>query len=129
VDDDDAVRDSIRMLLECEGFTVRTYASGAAFLREARPDRNSCVVIDVAMPGMSGLELLDQLRWYGITIPAIVMTGALDARIRSAVDRARAILLEKPFQVGELVGCIERALSRERSERLRDNRRMTDAGS
>lgn len=114
VDDDDAVRDSIRMLLECEGFTVCTYASGAAFLREARLDGNSCLVVDAHMPGMSGLELLDQLRRDGITTPAMVMTGALDARIRSAVDRVGALLLEKPFRAGELAGCIERAIAHER---------------
>jgi len=63
---------------------------------------------------MSGLELLDQLRRDGITTPAMFMTGALDARIRSAVDRVGALLLEKPFRAGELVGCIERALAHER---------------
>jgi FixJ family two-component response regulator len=114
VDDDDAVRDSIRMLLECEGFTVCTYASGTAFLREARPDGNSCLVVDAHMPGMSGLELLDQLRRDGITTPAMVMTGALDARIRSAVNRVGVLLLEKPFRAGELAGCIERAIAHER---------------
>jgi two-component system, LuxR family, response regulator FixJ len=80
VDDDDAVRDSIRMLLESQGFTVCTYASGWSFLREARANRNSCLVVDVNMPGMNGLELLDQLRRDGIMVPAIVVYGAVRRR-------------------------------------------------
>ena len=71
------------------------------------------MVVNVHMPGMGGLELLDQLRHDRIMIPAIVMTGKLDARTTRAVDRAGAILLEKPFRIGELVDCIERALGRE----------------
>ena len=114
VDDDDAVRDSIRMLLESQGFTVCTYASGWSFLREARANRNSCLVVDVNMPGMNGLELLDQLRRDGIMVPAIVVTGRFDTRIQATVDRAGAVLLAKPFRVGELVGCIERALTKVR---------------
>ena len=113
IDDDDAVRDSIRMMLECEGFTVYVYASCVAFLREAHPQGNCCVVVDVHMPGMGGLELVDQLRRDGITIPAIVITGKLDARIARAVDDAGAILLEKPLGIGELVDRIERVLGRE----------------
>ena len=114
VDDDDAVRDSIRMLLESQGFTVCTYASGWSFLREARANRNSCLVVDVNMPGMNGLELLDQLRRDGIMVPVIVVTGRFDTRIQAAVDRAEAVLLAKPFRVGELVGCIARALAQAR---------------
>jgi FixJ family two-component response regulator len=115
VDDDDAVRDSIRMLLESQGFTVCTYASGWSFLREARANRNSCLVVDVNMPGMNGLELLDQLRRDGIMVPAIVVTGRFDTGILATVDRAgAAVLLAKPFRVGELVGCIERALAQVR---------------
>lgn len=59
IDDDQAVRASVQLLLECEGIEVRSYASGDAFLREAAPDRDSCLIIDVDMPGMGGLELLD----------------------------------------------------------------------
>ncbi len=113
IDDDDAVRDSIRMLLECEGFTVHAYASGTTFLREAHPEANCCLVVDVHMPGMNGLELLDQLRRGSLMIPAIVMTGKPDARIIRAVARAGAILLDKPFRIAELLYCIEKVFSRE----------------
>lgn len=110
VDDDDAVRDSIRVLLECEGFTVVVFASGADYLRQARPDGRSCVVFDMHMPGMSGLELLDHIRRDKMTMPAIIMTGRPDSAIGRAVDRAGAALLEKPFRGSELVDSIETAL-------------------
>jgi two-component system, LuxR family, response regulator FixJ len=112
IDDDDAVRDSILMVLETSGYTVRSFASGAALLRGDRPGKNDCLIIDMDMPGMGGLDLLDRLRCDGVITPAIVMTGGLSARRRAAVDRADAMFLEKPFGVGELVSCIERALGR-----------------
>ena len=114
IHDDDAVRDAIRLLLECFGFVVSDYASCRAFLREVRPEANSCVLVDLDMPEMTGLQLLDQLRREGIDTPAIVTTKrAGDPRIRAAVDRAGAMLLEKPFQPGELVRCIKEVLSHE----------------
>lgn len=113
VDDDHAVRDSIRTLLECEGFTAHTYASSGAFLQEAHPDKNSCLVVNVHMSGMSGLELLDQLQSAAVKLATIVMTAKPDATIRSAVHRAGAMLLEKPFRADELVSCIKRALGHE----------------
>ena len=114
IDDDDAVRDSIRMVLECHGYPVRTYASATVFLRDGPLDGSGCLLIDVNMPDMNGLELLDELRRRGVTIPAIVMTGGLTARVPS-LDRTGARLVEKPFRVGELIGCIETALGRYRS--------------
>jgi FixJ family two-component response regulator len=112
IDDDDAVRDSIRMLLETSGYAVRSFDSATALLDEERPVKDSCLVIDVDMPGMGGLELLDRLRREGVTTPAIVTTGGLSTRGRAAVDQANAMLLEKPFAVGELVSCIKRSLGR-----------------
>jgi FixJ family two-component response regulator len=112
IDDDDAVRDSIRMLLETSGYVVHSFGSAAALLSGERPGKNSCLIIDVDMPGMGGLELLDRLRREGVTTPAIVMTGGFSARGRAAVDRAAAMALEKPFAVGELVSCIKRSLGR-----------------
>jgi two-component system response regulator FixJ len=109
IDDDDAVRASICMLLESYGVPARTYPSGGAFLRDL-PPTHGCLLVDANMPGMSGLELLDQLRGRGSAIPAIVMTGALTAGIRGAADRAGATLLRKPFRPGELITCIEKAL-------------------
>jgi two-component system, LuxR family, response regulator FixJ len=112
IDDDDAVRDSIRLLLEITGFAVRSYASGAGFLREAPSQRNSCLLVDLDMPGMNGFDLLDQLRQRGKTIPAIIMTGGVTPTVRSDAKRVGVQLLEKPFHAQELMGCIEAALGR-----------------
>jgi CheY-like chemotaxis protein len=65
IDDDDAVRDSIRILLETSGYAVRSFDSAAALLGGERPVKNSCLIIDVDMPGTGGLELLDRLRREG----------------------------------------------------------------
>lgn len=110
IDDDDGVRDSIRILLECEGFAVVDFASCADLLRHGYPHECDCILLDVDAPGTSGLELLDQLRRDKIIIPVIVMTGARDAPIWLAAERGGAALLEKPFRQGELLGSIERGL-------------------
>ena len=110
VDDDDGVRDSIRILLECEGFDVVTFASCADFLHHARPDGSCCLVLDVHIPGMSGLQLLEAIRREGTIIPVVVITGRLHPAIQRSVDRAGVRLLEKPFAAGELMSAIEEAL-------------------
>ena len=111
IDDDAAVRDSIQLLLEGEGIEVHPYASGEAFLREAAPDDDSCLIIDVDMPGIDGLELLDQLRATGITTPAIVITGAgITGSVISAIKRLDAMLLEKPFSPRGLLSSVKISL-------------------
>ncbi len=110
IDDDDAVRDSIRMMLECDGFTVAEFASCVDFLRHARPDGCSCIVLDVHMPGMSGLELLDRLRRDKVMVPVVVATGRHDPSIARAVARAGAVLLQKPFRGTELIAAILQGL-------------------
>jgi FixJ family two-component response regulator len=111
VDDDDAVRNSICMLLESCGVVARPYVSAVAFLADL-PQEHGCLLVDVNMPGMNGLELLDQLRGRGIAIPVIVMTSAPTSWIQLAVDRAQATLLQKPFRSGELMACVDNALGR-----------------
>jgi two-component system, LuxR family, response regulator FixJ len=109
--DDAAVRDSVQLLLECGGIIARPYASGEAFLRKAAPDDDSCLIIDLDMPGIGGLELLDQLRANGIKTPAIMITGAgITGSLVSASKRFDAMLLEKPFSPAELLSCVDLAL-------------------
>lgn len=110
VDDDDGVREAIRALLACEGFDVAAFASGVDFLRDARLNSLSCLVLDVHMPGMSGFELLDRIRSSRMGIPAVVITGRPDPAVRSAADRAGVALLRKPFAADELVQSIKEAL-------------------
>jgi two-component system, LuxR family, response regulator FixJ len=114
VDDDDAVRDSMGLMLEIEGFVVRTYASAVAFLREAHMVGNSCLIVDMHMPAMSGVALLDQLRRNVINVPAIVMTGVVNESIRRAAEQVSAVILEKPYHPREVVHSIETAVGRDK---------------
>ena len=111
IDDDAAVRDSVQLLLECGGIEARPYASAETFLREAALDDDSCLIIDVDMPGIDGLELLDQLRANDINTPAIVITGAgITGSLVSATKHFDAMLLQKPFSPTELLSSVKIAL-------------------
>jgi two-component system response regulator FixJ len=109
IDGDAAVRDSIRLLLECEGFTVHSYASGSGFLREDRLDRTSCIVVDENLPGLNGLDLLEELLHRGIVIPAILTTSRRDTDcLRSTVARAGATPIKKPYEPRALLANVWR---------------------
>ena len=113
VDDDDAVRDAIRVLLECEGFHIVALALCEDFLRHSHREGRNCLVLDVHMPGMGGLELLDRMRRDNVTMPTVLMTGRPDAAILSAAERAGVALLQKPFAGDELLGSINQTLRRQ----------------
>ena len=111
VDDDDAVRDSLAFLFKSTGFDVRTYASGGEALAGISPDSAGCVITDVRMPGMSGLELLNQLRARERALPVVVITGHGDVPLAVEAMRAGAVdFLEKPFDNEALVSTVRRAL-------------------
>jgi len=80
IDDDDMVRDYVRLLLELDGRTVEAYTCSEAFLAAYRPGRAGCLVIDLHMPGMSGIELLERLAADGHRLPAIMITGRGDVK-------------------------------------------------
>jgi two-component system response regulator FixJ len=114
VDDDAAIRDSIGFLLEAVGFVVRTYASAAAFLAAA-PTLSGCVLTDVRMPAMDGLELQRRLNELGLRLPVIVITGAGDIPIAVRAMKAGAVdFLEKPVDDARLLEAVQRALQRSR---------------
>lgn len=75
VDDDDVTRDSLRPLVECEGFAAQDFASGRSFLDAVRPADNDCLIVDVNMPGMNGFQVLDELHRRGARPSVIVVTG------------------------------------------------------
>jgi len=103
VDDDEAVRDSLRWLLEGNGFNVRTYASAEAFLQAFDPAPFACLVLDVRMNGMSGIELHDELLRRGQDLPLIFMTGHGDVPMAVARMKLGAVdFLEKPFDDQQL---------------------------
>jgi two-component system response regulator FixJ len=124
IDDDEAVRQSIEFLLRTAGVTARTYDSASAFL-DALPTVNSgCIITDVRMPGISGIELLQRLGEMRIKIPVIVVTGhgdvplAVEAMKNGAVD-----FLEKPFEDELLLGSVQAALNRSQENAARDAER------
>jgi two-component system response regulator FixJ len=98
VDDEEAVRRSLAFLLTTVGFTVRVHASATDFLETAGSLGKACLVTDLRMPDMSGVELLETLRERGLTIPAIVITGQGDVPMAVAAMKAGAVdFIEKPF--------------------------------
>jgi FixJ family two-component response regulator len=112
VDHDDAVRDSIRLLLEYEGFRVMEFASAAEFLKQAPPEWHSCILTDMHMPDMRGPKLIEEIRRRDPAVPIIGMTGRPDAAIEETLQEANATLLVKPFRPGELVATVGKALRR-----------------
>jgi two-component system response regulator FixJ len=111
IDDDEALRDSIRMFLANEGMEVRTYASADAFLTALDSAPAGCVVTDVRMPGMSGMDLLAEIGRLGLTLPVIVVTGHADVPLAvRAMKKGAVDLLEKPFQGEDLIDAVRRAL-------------------
>jgi FixJ family two-component response regulator len=104
VDDDDEVRDVLRVLLESAGHSVETYKSGHDFLTNARLDEIACLVVDQRMPEMSGVALISAVARRGLTIPSLLITGALDADIARAAETLGAMkVLEKPLSSQELL--------------------------
>jgi FixJ family two-component response regulator len=97
VDDDDAVRNSLKFSLEIEGFAVRLYAGGAELLDSGELGNCACLVIDQNMPGMSGLETVRQLRDRNISVPAILITGHPNAILRASASDAGIDIVEKPL--------------------------------
>lgn len=111
IDDDDGLREALAFLLDVNGIEARFYASANAFL-DALPVADGCVLTDVRMPGLTGLELVRELRARGATFPVIVMTGHGD--IPLAVEAMKAGVLdfiEKPFEDEHLIGSLRNALS------------------
>lgn len=113
IDDDDGVRKSLAFALTTAGHTVRTYESGAAFLRALAGLQHGCIVSDICMPGIDGLALQRELTARGIKLPVIIMTG--HAEVRLAVDAMKAgaaDFIEKPFDDDILLAAIGVALDR-----------------
>jgi two-component system response regulator FixJ len=111
VDDDDAVRDSLAFLFRSSGYRVQAYASAQEALAGIDPEAQGCVVTDVRMPGMSGVDLLRELKGQGRTLPVIVITGHGDVPLAvEAMKAGAADFLEKPFAEEALLSAVRRAL-------------------
>jgi two-component system, LuxR family, response regulator FixJ len=115
IDDDDDVRDSVRLFLTTEGFDVRTYASATDFLAKMNPNEWGCVVTDVRMPGMSGIDFLAHVAARRLSLPIIVITGHADVPLAVRAMKLGAVdLIEKPFSPDALISVVRTALDRER---------------
>jgi two-component system response regulator FixJ len=112
VDDDAAVRDSLRALLESSGFAVREFASAMALLQAAGPSTGGCVIADVRMPDMDGLALQEELTRRQVGLPVIIVTGHGDVPLAVRAMKAGVVdFLEKPIDEDLLLESVGRALS------------------
>ena len=109
VDDDPAVRNSLQFSLELEGFEVRAYRSATELLAAADFDHCDCFVIDQRMPTMSGMELIERLRQYKISTPAILIISQPNAAVTARASKAAVPIVEKPFLNNVLVDTIREA--------------------
>lgn len=119
VDDDDAVRRSAGFMLKTSGFEVESFASGVEFLKVVKGAALGCILLDVRMPGMDGLEVQRELREMGVTMPVIVLTGHGDVNVAVAAMKAGALdFIEKPFEKAVLLSALEEGFAQiERTDR------------
>lgn len=112
IDDDEIVRDSLKAVFEAHDFTVADFASGLEFLSSQDGIDMDCLVLDIHMPEISGLELLKELRKRGEQVPAILITGCRDAAAQVAANALGAVaLLDKPIAHPVLFDALKRALA------------------
>jgi len=118
VDDDRAVRDSVRRLLASVGMTVEVFPTAQAFLAAPRADAPGCLVLDVRLPGLSGLDLQRELLSADVTLPIIFITGHGDIPMSVQAMKAGAVeFLTKPYRSQELLDAIRHAIERDRAAR------------
>ena len=124
IDDDDAVRESLEFLLRAAKIEVRTYDSATTFLATVPGSGAGCIVTDVRMPGLSGVDLLRQLKARGSTMPVIVITGHGDIQLAvEAMKIGAADFLEKPFDDEALLASVRSALGRLEKDAQRESER------
>ena len=119
VDDDEAIRDSLGLLLKSVGLDCEIYASALEFLGAYDPARHSCLVADIRMPGLSGLELQQRLNEQGAEVPVIFITGHGDVPMAvNAMKSGASDFIQKPFRDQDLIDRIHKALEKDRERRV-----------
>jgi FixJ family two-component response regulator len=117
VDDDPAMREALEFMLTAEGWRVKTYENGRAFLTDDAPSTPGCAILDVRMPGMSGLELQQEMNVRGYALPIIFLTGNGDIDMAVSAMRDGAVdFVQKPVRQERLLKAIARAVTRSVSE-------------
>jgi len=118
IDDDPLIRDGVRSLIGSVGLQVQTYGSAGDFLRSTRPDAPACLVLDIRLPDLSGLDLQRDLRASHIHIPIIFITGFGDIPMTVEAMKAGAVeFLTKPFRGQDLLDAVQGAIARDRAAR------------
>lgn len=118
VDDDEAVRDSLQLLMLSAGLSAESFASAQAFLQQFDAQRPGCLILDIRMPGMSGLELQDRLNEVGCILPVIIITGHGDVPMAIRAFKSGIFdFIEKPFNDQVLLDCVQRAIEQDRENR------------
>ena len=122
VDDDDSVRRSVGFMLKTSGYKVCSYASGTEILKVAKDLQPGCVLLDIRMPDMDGLEVQEALQERGVTLPIIIMTGHGDVPLSVRAMKAGAIdFIEKPFEKQVLIAAVEEGFATlKRADSARD---------
>ena len=128
VDDDEAMRDSLLWLIESQSFSVTAYSSAEDFLAACRDGMAGCIVLDVRMPGMSGLELYEKLNARHCTLPVIFITGHGDVPMAvSALKRGAVDFIEKPFGDKDMLRLIGQCLELDRNNREKNQQGVAAA--
>jgi len=114
IDDDEGARHSLEFLLDCAGLKVRSFLSADTFLKAEPPLDHACVITDVRMPGMNGIELAQELKRRGAHVPVIVITGHADVPLAvQAMHAGVSDFIEKPYDDDKMLGAIRTALARQ----------------
>ena len=120
VDDDEAMRDSIHWLLESVNLGTRMFSCASDFVASCEPDEEGCLLLDIRMPGMSGMELLEVLKYSGISLPVIIITGHGDVPMAvRALKHGAFDFIQKPFNAQELLDRVNAAFELDRKNRQR----------
>jgi two-component system response regulator FixJ len=113
IDDDEGARHSLEFMIDCAGLAVRSFASADAFLAAAPPLDHACIVTDVRMPGMTGIELAQELKRQGKQVPVIIITGHADVPLAvQAMHAGASDFIEKPFADDAMLNAIRSALAK-----------------
>jgi FixJ family two-component response regulator len=125
VDDDDSLRLGLASLLRSVGLEVRTYGSTQEFLQTDRLDTPGCIVLDIRLPGISGLDFQEQLAELGIRLPVILMTGHGDIPMTVRAMKAGAVdFLSKPFRDQDMIDAVTAAINRDRAQREKEGQSL-----